>query len=123
MEDVTHQQLLGGPGCVSHVPRVRLFPSAPTATLSKDIFSFRALPSRAAREACSASVSCQSLSDSGIGFPAFWAIRLSDFSQAFIEMAAYVCVHACCSLILHKASRSAQLFQENLFPSQEWKTK
>lgn len=38
-------------------------------------------------------------------FPTFWTIRLSDFPQAFIEMAAYVCMHAWCSLILHTASQ------------------
>lgn len=36
-------------------------------------------------------------------YPAFWAISAECFSRAFIEMAAHVCVHACCSLILHKA--------------------
>lgn len=34
---------------------------------------------------------------------AFWAVLLSDFLR-HIEMAAYVCVHARCSLILHEAS-------------------
>lgn len=38
-------------------------------------------------------------------FPTFWTIWLGDFPQAFIEMAAYVCMHACCSLILHTASQ------------------
>lgn len=36
-------------------------------------------------------------------YPAFWAISAECFSRALIEMAAHVCVHACCSLILHKA--------------------
>lgn len=34
-------QLLGGPGHVSHVPRVQWLTWTPTATLSKGIFSFR----------------------------------------------------------------------------------
>lgn len=34
-------QLSGGPGHVSHVPRVQRLPWTPTATLSKGIFSFR----------------------------------------------------------------------------------
>lgn len=41
---------------------------------------------------------------------AFWTIPLSDFSQAFTEMAAYVCVHACCSLILHEAGQLRRTF-------------
>lgn len=41
----------------------------------------------------------------GKTFPTFWTIRLSVFSQAFTEMAAYVCVHAWRSLILHTASQ------------------
>lgn len=41
---------------------------------------------------------------------AFWTIQLSDFSQAFTEMAAYACVHACCSLILHKAGQLRRTF-------------
>lgn len=45
--------------------------------------------------------------------PAFWAISAECFSPAFIEMAAHVCMHARCSLILHKAL-AAQLFRENL---------
>lgn len=106
LEGVTHPQLLGGPACVSHVPGSSVAHTDTHCHLEQWHFLLQG-----AAQSCSwEGLQCR---PELCPAPAWDFQRSEGFSQAFLEMAASVCVHACSSSVLHEA-KSAQLLREHL---------